>query len=159
MWFVENPPPGELSQRQWQTARQQFGSLGSGNHFYEVCLDEDYAVWLVLHSGSRGIGNQLAVQHIDRAKAMAKAWFLQLEDPDLAYFVQNTKEFDAYIQDMLWAQRYARANRDAMLSAALRGFFGFVGHGAGSWISIGMPDLRPPKKQKSRAGRGQRRQP
>lgn len=129
-WSTENPPASELSERQWKTALTQFGSLGSGNHFYEVCLDETDAVWLVLHSGSRGIGNQLASMHIDKAKKLAKARFLQLEDPDLAYFEQGSPEFEAYIKDMLWAQGYAKANRDAMMDAALRGFFRYVGHGA-----------------------------
>jgi RNA-splicing ligase RtcB len=129
-WFSANPPTSELSERQQNFSVRQFGSLGSGNHFYEVCLDEADAIWLVLHSGSRGIGNQLASAHIDKAKAHAKQWMIQLEDPDLAYFVQNTPEFDAYIADMLWAQRYAKANRDAMMDAALRGFFRFVGQGA-----------------------------
>jgi len=128
-WSDANPPASELSERQWKTTLEQFGSLGSGNHFYEICLDETDTVWLVLHSGSRGIGNQLASMHIDNAKKQAKARFLQLEDPDLAYFEQGTPEFEAYIKDMLWAQGYAQANRDAMMNAALRGFFRFVRHG------------------------------
>ena len=128
-WMAAHPPKTELSQRQMGTTAVQFGSLGSGNHFYEVSLDESDRVWLVLHSGSRGIGNQLATVHIDKAKALARAWFLQLADPDLAYFVQGTPEFNAYIADMLWAQNYAQANRDAMMDAALRGFFRFVGKG------------------------------
>ena len=128
-WFNANPPPTSFTERQAAAAHKQFGSLGSGNHFYEVCLDEGDAVWLVLHSGSRGIGNQLAQAHIGKAKDLAKKMFIQLEDPDLAYFVEGTPEFQAYIADMLWAQDYAQANRDAMMNAALRGFFRFIGRG------------------------------
>lgn len=98
----------------------QFGTLGSGNHFLEICLDERDVVWVVLHSGSRGIGNKLATGHIDKAKKLAKQWFLQLEDSDLAYFVQGTPEFGAYISDMHWAQDYAMANRDRMMDETLR---------------------------------------
>ena len=91
------------------TVLAQFGTLGSGNHFLEVCIDERDTVWIVLHSGSRGIGNQLATQHIETAKTLAKQWFLPLEDPDLAYLVQGTPEFTAYIDDMRWSQAYALA--------------------------------------------------
>ncbi len=128
-WMRANPASDNVDSKLAERAAGQFGSLGSGNHFYEVRLDESDDVWLVLHSGSRGIGNKLAEQHIDKAKALAKQWMLQLEHPDLAYFVQDTPEFDAYIADMLWSQRYAKANRDAMMDSALRGFFRFVGHG------------------------------
>ena len=69
-------------------------------------------MWVVLHSGSRGIGNQLARRHIDEAKGLMKRYFIELDDPDLAYLVEGTPEFDAYIADMLWAQRYALANRE-----------------------------------------------
>lgn len=100
-------------------AAKQMGSLGSGNHFVELCLDENDAVWLVLHSGSRGVGNKLASFHIDRAKGLMKDWFVNLEDPDLAYLVQGTEAFDEYIADMLWAQDYAMENRSRMLEAAL----------------------------------------
>lgn len=106
----------DLADKQQATARKQFGSLGSGNHFVEVCLDEDDGVWIVLHSGSRGIGNQLAVRHIAEAKGLMKQWFIQLEDPDLAYLPQGTPEFDAYIADLLWAQAYAAGNREHMVS-------------------------------------------
>lgn len=119
-WLGKHPPKSELSRKQTETVLHQFGTLGSGNHFLEVCLDERDRVWIVLHSGSRGIGNQLARQHIDRAKKLAKQWFLDLEDIDLAYFVQGTPEFGAYIADMLWAQEYALANRDRMMDETLR---------------------------------------
>ncbi|WP_067177730.1 RtcB family protein [Microtetraspora niveoalba] len=115
-------PHTELTTKQRSTTARQFGTLGSGNHFVEVCLDERDRVWTVLHSGSRGIGNQLATRHIAEAKKLMARYFITLEDPDLAYLVQGTPEFTAYIRDMLWAQRYAMASRgrmDAVLSDAL----------------------------------------
>jgi tRNA-splicing ligase RtcB len=83
----------------------------------------------VLHSGSRGIGNQLAQAHIAKARTLAKDLELRLEDPDLAYFLEGTSEFDAYITDMLWAQDYARANRDQMMDNTMRELFAFLGFG------------------------------
>jgi RNA-splicing ligase RtcB len=94
-----------------------------------VCLDERDHVWTVLHSGSRGIGNQLASRHIEKAKGLMKKTFITLEDPDLAYFVQGTPEFDAYIADMLWSQRYAMASRGVMAERATRSLFEVVGRG------------------------------
>lgn len=102
-----------------QTAGKQLGSLGSGNHFVEVCLDESDDVWVVLHSGSRGVGNKLATVHIEIAKGLMKQWFIDLEDPDLAYLVQGTSQFDDYISDMTWAQSYAMENRRLMLDATV----------------------------------------
>ena len=119
----------ELSDKQRSTARAQFGSLGSGNHFVEVCLDERDRVWVVVHSGSRGIGNQLAMLHIECATGLMKQWFVQLADPDLAYLPEGTAEFDDYIADMLWAQRYAAANRDLMAANVVGNLFSFVGGG------------------------------
>jgi tRNA-splicing ligase RtcB len=113
-------PASELSQRDAIKIGRQFGSLGSGNHFVELCLDEGDGVWLVLHSGSRGIGNALAERHIKAARAEMKRHLVHLEDPDLAYVVEGTPEFEAYVSDMLWSQRYAAANREAMMTAALR---------------------------------------
>lgn len=117
-------PLPEIDQPWWTPRLErkmvdQFGSLGSGNHFVEVCLDENDDVWVVLHSGSRGPGNELANIHIDGAKGLMKKHFADLPDPDLAYLVEGTPEFDAYIEDMLWAQDYAMANRAEMLSAIL----------------------------------------
>ena len=129
-WFAANPPPrdlGDLTVR----AVKQFGTLGSGNHFFEVCLDERDVVWVVLHSGSRGVGNKLAEKHIRKARGLAKALDLKLEDPDLAYFTEGTEEFGAYLADLMWSQRYAMANRGQMMSAALKAFFAFVGKGEG----------------------------
>ncbi len=108
-------------------ASLQLGSLGSGNHFVEVCLDERDRVWLVLHSGSRGVGNVLATRHIETARGLMKQWLIELEDRDLAYLPANTPEFDAYIGDMLWAQRYAMRNREEMLALALAAVVTFLG--------------------------------
>ena len=124
------PEITDLTDKQRAKTEQQFGTLGSGNHFVEVCLDERERVWVVLHSGSRGIGNELAKVHIDGAKGLMKRYFVDLEDPDLAYLVEGTPEFDAYIDAMLWAQHYALANREQMMDAVLVQLFGFVGAGA-----------------------------
>jgi tRNA-splicing ligase RtcB (3'-phosphate/5'-hydroxy nucleic acid ligase) len=119
-WLAEHPPRHEQSAKQQNKTVAQFGTLGSGNHFLEVCLDERDRVWVVLHSGSRGIGHQLATKHIEKAKRLANQWFIPLEDPDLAYLVQGSPEFDAYIADMRWAQDYALANRERMMDESLR---------------------------------------
>ena len=116
-----------MDQKLRATARAQMGSLGSGNHFVEVCLDEQDHVWIVLHSGSRAIGNKLAQHHIAIAKGLMKEYFVSLEDPDLAYFAEGTPQFDAYVADMLWSQDYALANREAMMDEALKSLFEIVG--------------------------------
>lgn len=127
-------PWTDLDQKLSSTAEAQFGSLGSGNHFVEVCLDEQNMVWTVLHSGSRGIGNKLAMRHIAGAKGLMKRIGEHLEDPDLAYFTQGTPEFDAYITDMLWAQRYAAGSRQIMADALNRSLFDVAGQGTVSRV-------------------------
>lgn len=97
-------------------ALRQMGSLGGGNHFIEVCVDTENQVWLMLHSGSRNIGNMLAQNHIKTARDLAKLAEARLPDPDLAYFVAGTPEFAAYWRDLQWAQHYARYNRDVMMA-------------------------------------------
>jgi len=96
-------------------AMRQVGSLGGGNHFIEICLDTENNVWLMLHSGSRNIGNMLAQCHISTAKQLAKMAGQSLNDPDLAHFVAGTAEFQAYWHDLQWAQDYARFNREVMM--------------------------------------------
>lgn len=113
-------PASDLGPKDAAKVAHQFGSLGSGNHFLEVCLDESERVWIVLHSGSRGIGKVLAERHIEQAKSIMRQYFIDLEDADLAYVAEGTPEFDSYIADMLWAQRYAAANRAKMMTAAMR---------------------------------------
>jgi RNA-splicing ligase RtcB len=128
-WFDAHKPATQLTPDRNAKVVKQLGTLGSGNHFVELCIDERGRVWVVLHSGSRGIGNQLAQMHIATARRLAKDLELRLEDPDLAYFLEGTPEFQAYITDMLWAQDYARVNRDLMMDRALREVLAFVGHG------------------------------
>jgi tRNA-splicing ligase RtcB len=128
-WLARRRPATALTVRQEEKAAVQFGTLGSGNHFLEVCLDEEGRVWLVLHSGSRGVGNELARAHMERAKGLARSAMLSLEDPDLAYFVQGTPQFDRYVGDVLWAQDYARANRDRMMDAAVDELLRLAGRG------------------------------
>ena len=128
-WLRDHEPASDLTPKQAKTALAQLGSLGAGNHFFEVCLDEADQVWVVLHSGSRGIGNQLAQQHIGRARQLSKDLGRHLEDPDLAWFTQGTPEFAAYIGDLLWAQGYAMANRELMMEAALKEVTAFLGGG------------------------------
>ena len=101
-------------------AMKQLGTLGGGNHFIEVCLDTDDKVWLMLHSGSRNIGNEVATRHIATAKTLHD--LNELPDPALAYFIQGTDEFKAYWHDLDWAQQYAMKNREIMMKRLLRSF-------------------------------------
>ena len=96
---------------------QQLGTLGSGNHFIEVCLDGEERVWLMLHSGSRGVGNRIGRHFISLAKEDMKAVLGDLPDRDLAYFQEGTRHFDDYVAAVDWAQRYARLNRELMMAA------------------------------------------
>lgn len=95
--------------------RLQLGSLGSGNHFIEVCLDEADRVWVFLHSGSRGVGNRIARHHVKTAQTLCERWFIQLPHRDLAYLPEGIDEFWAYIRDLRWAQSFAAANRAEMV--------------------------------------------
>ena len=95
--------------------RLQLGSLGSGNHFIELVQDENEDVWIFLHSGSRGIGNKLAMEHIKAAQRLMQQFHIQLEDPDLAYLPEGTVQFGHYMQDLMWAQNFALLNREEML--------------------------------------------
>ena len=105
----------------------QLGTLGSGNHFIEVTADEDGAVWLFLHSGSRGVGNRIATHHIKVAQEAMKRWWITLPDPDLAYLAEGTDEFWAYIRELRWAQDFALANRDEMMDRVVACFAEFTG--------------------------------
>jgi tRNA-splicing ligase RtcB len=95
--------------------RLQLGSLGSGNHFIEVSVDEEQRVWLFLHSGSRGVGNKFALRHIDVAQKLCRQWRVSLPDRALAYLAEGTDEFRAYLRDLRWAQRFALLNREEMM--------------------------------------------
>lgn len=98
----------------------QLGTLGGGNHFIEICLDTENNVWVMLHSGSRNIGKTIAEIHIDKAKGLMKQMFISLPDPDLAYLVQGTPEFEAYKADVSWCQDYAMENRRLMMELVLK---------------------------------------
>lgn len=111
-------------------AHRQLGSLGSGNHFLELCLDGDDRVWLMLHSGSRGIGNILANLHIERAKQLPHNQ--DLPDRDLAVFLSGTPAMDAYRADLYWAQEYARLNRRVMMEL----FKAALGRGLGRTVAF-----------------------
>ena len=100
--------------------RKQLGSLGSGNHFIEIVLDEDGYAWAFLHSGSRGVGNRLAEHHIRIAKKLMEKWYITLPDADLAYLVEDTPEFDDYMADLEWAQEFALLNREEMMERIIK---------------------------------------
>ena len=102
-----------------ERAPSHSGTLGTGNHFVEVCLDEQQRVWVMLHSGSRGIGNRIGTYFIEAAKKDMERWFISLPDKDLAYLPQGSEMFNDYIEALSWAQAYARTNRDLMMTAAL----------------------------------------
>jgi tRNA-splicing ligase RtcB len=102
-----------------ERAYAHMGTLGTGNHFVEVCLDEAGSVWVMLHSGSRGIGNRIGTYFIERAKQEMRRWFVNLPDEDLAYLPQGSELFDDYRTAVEWAQQYAALNRRTMMAAAL----------------------------------------
>lgn len=95
------------------------GTLGTGNHFVEICLDEEQRVWVMLHSGSRGIGNRIGSYFIEAAKKDMERWFISLPDKDLAYISEGSELFNDYVAAVSWAQKFARTNRDLMMDAAL----------------------------------------
>jgi len=110
----------------------QLGTLGGGNHFIELCIATDQSVWVVLHSGSRNLGKELAEQHIDKAKNLMKQYFISIPDPDLAYLAQGTPEFKAYLEDLRFAQDFAFKNREEMMRRVLKDVAYFI---------YGNPDL------------------
>lgn len=107
--------------------RNQLGSLGSGNHFIEISVDETDTVWMFLHSGSRGVGNKIAQHHIKVAQRLAKQWWIELPHPDLAYLVEGTAEFTRYIRELQWAQRFALLNREEMMDRVANQLGRFLG--------------------------------
>jgi tRNA-splicing ligase RtcB len=119
-FMASHHPPSVAGDELVRKAARQLGTLGGGNHFIEICLDEEGAVWVMLHSGSRNVGNTVAQAHIGRAKQMMKKAMIVLPDPDLAYFTAETPEFAAYLDDLHWCQDYARENRELMMDAVLR---------------------------------------
>ena len=115
--------PGQYSAK-WEL---QLGSLGSGNHFIEVCADETDAVWLFLHSGSRGVGNKIAQHHIGVAQRLMQKKQIRLPDRDLAYLEEGSSEFSRYIEELRWAQHYALLNREEMMDRVMAQFGTWVG--------------------------------
>lgn len=100
--------------------KKQLGTLGGGNHFIELCLDENEDVWIMLHSGSRGIGNRIGSQFIRVAKKEMEKWFISLPDSDLAYIPHHSEHFSAYIACVSWAQDFAKINRAVMLEEIIK---------------------------------------
>nr|WP_197747746.1 RtcB family protein [Acinetobacter sp. Marseille-Q1620] len=99
---------------------KQLGTLGTGNHFVEICLDEYQQVWIMLHSGSRGVGNAIGNHFIELARKDMQKHFINLPDKDLAYLVEGTEYFDDYWFAVGWAQRFAMKNRELMMEAAVQ---------------------------------------
>ncbi len=114
---LENTPHTDKVTGNWH---QQLGTLGGGNHFIEICLDENETVWVTLHSGSRGVGNKVGNTYIQIAQKLMKKMFITLKDPDLAYLTEGTKEFDDYMIDLAWSQKFAMLNRDEMMDRVLK---------------------------------------
>ena len=100
--------------------RKHLGTLGTGNHFVEVCLDEEDRVWFMLHSGSRGVGNRIGRYFIELAKKDMEKWFINIPDKDLAYFPEGTDHFDDYVESVEWAQDFAFANRTVMMQNVIK---------------------------------------
>lgn len=113
---IESNNSPELFDKKWI---YQLGSLGSGNHFIEISLDENDQMWVVLHSGSRGIGNKMAMNHIKVAQKLMSDMHITLKDRDLAYLPENMPGFKEYISDLHWAQDFAKFNRDEMMDRVM----------------------------------------
>ena len=109
----------KLERAAWK-APHHLGTLGTGNHFIEVCLDEKDCVWVMLHSGSRGIGNAIGSYFIERAKEHMRRWFVNLPDVNLAYLPEDTQDFMDYWEAVGWAQEFALESRKLMLVATMR---------------------------------------
>jgi tRNA-splicing ligase RtcB len=118
--IVEKNPQLEKMQKDFrETWVRQLGTLGGGNHFIEVCLDESQNVWVMLHSGSRGIGNAIGRYFIARARREMENLDVHLPDRDLAWLAEGTPAFDQYVEALHWAQDYATQNRAEMMEAIL----------------------------------------
>lgn len=120
-------PGTTLEAKMFDRAKLQLGTLGGGNHFIELCTDQDGTVWVMLHSGSRNVGKVLAEIHIDKAKADMKKMFISLADPELAYFVEGTEDYRRYMKDLMWAQDYAAENRQEMMRRVIECISGAIG--------------------------------
>lgn len=120
---IEGTLYGEVSsasrEKFCKKAAPQLGTLGSGNHFIELCIDENQDVWIMLHSGSRGIGNMIGTYFIEKAKRRMEQYFIHLPDGDLAYLPEDTDDFNDYVVAVEWAQNYALENRRVMMEAVI----------------------------------------
>ncbi|HUP97740.1 MAG TPA: RtcB family protein [Usitatibacter sp.] len=116
---ARNPKIASMQKDFGQTWLRQMGTLGGGNHFIEVCLDEEQNVWVMLHSGSRGIGNVIGRYFIERARREMEKTDARLPDRDLSWLAEGTPAFDEYVEAVHWAQDYATANRGEMMRAVL----------------------------------------
>lgn len=116
--FLNEKYPKLIGDRRLNTFRH-LGTLGTGNHFIELCLDESDDVWIMLHSGSRGVGNRIGMFFIQLAKEDMKRWFCNVPDADLSYFPEGTENFQAYLKAVQWAQEYARINREIMMERVI----------------------------------------
>ena len=118
-WFGLEPGFKKIISKHPKIARSNsithISTLGSGNHFAEVCLDEENHVWLMVHSGSRGVGNAIGSYFIELAKNDMRKYFINLPDTDLAYIPEGTEHFDDYIYALEWSQNFARVNRELMI--------------------------------------------
>ncbi|AIL59802.1 RtcB family protein [Pseudomonas alkylphenolica] len=110
---------GKYPQLEKTNNRQHLGTLGGGNHFIEVCLDESDRVWFMLHSGSRGVGNAIGNLFIELAQADMRQHIANLPDKDLAYFKEGSRHFNDYVEAVEWAQDFARQNRALMMHAVI----------------------------------------
>jgi len=126
-WLFEKHPTVTKMLKQPQALwTKQLGTLGSGNHFIEICIDENKDIWVMLHSGSRGIGNAIGQYFIKLAKADMGKHIHNLPDKDLAYFTEGSEHFVDYVTAVSWAQEYARINREEMLGLVLRAIEPFL---------------------------------
>lgn len=117
--FEKHPALIKMLRKPHEVWIKQLGTLGSGNHFIEVCIDQSADVWVMLHSGSRGIGNAIGRHFIQLAKKDINRIQQHLPDKDLAYFTEGTEHFDDYVDAVNWAQEYARINREQMMELVL----------------------------------------
>ena len=118
--FIKEKYPDLIAGKRGTNTFRHLGTLGTGNHFIELCLDESDDVWIMLHSGSRGIGNRIGTYFISLAKEEMKRWFINVPDKDLSYFPEGTEHFNAYRKAVNWAQEYARINREIMMDSVIK---------------------------------------
>jgi tRNA-splicing ligase RtcB len=122
-WAALEPGYRQIAEKHRKIGRgvdvAHLGTLGTGNHFIELCLDDSERVWVMLHSGSRGVGNRIGTYFIEQAQREMERWFIHLPDRDLAYLSEGSVYFDDYVHAVSWAQDYAATNRALMMEAVL----------------------------------------